>query len=918
MTYAVGQRWLSHADSEMGLGIIVEHELRRVTLHFPAVEEERTYATENAPLTRVRLREGEKLSTRDGRSFTVTAVHEEQGLLIYEAGDGEHKELIAELDMDDHIDLGTPRQRLLTSQFDSHASFALRVTTCRHVDRLQRSGLRGMLGTRTALLPHQLYVANEVGKRSAPRVLLADEVGLGKTIEAGIILHRQLLNVDAQRALIMVPDSLQFQWLVEMRRRFNLNFALFDEERMQHSDSDNAFEEEQLVLCATSLFGNEDYAAQALEASWDLVIVDEVHRIPWSSAEESSRESSEFRFLRALAAHSPGLLLLTATPEQVGQEAHFARLSLLDPERFHDFDAFSAEEAQYRQWSDMLDELDQGHTPEALPADIDRDLTQEQQAAALLDRYGTGRVLFRNARSAVGGFPERELLRHPLAVDADAPAAYAQLYPDTQIEQEQWLQEDPRVQWLVTQLKSLRPSKVLVICAHADTALALENFLQLRAGIRSAAFHEHLSLIERDRAAAYFAEQDQGAQALICSEIGGEGRNFQFAQHLILFDLPQHPDQLEQRIGRLDRIGQREKIFIHVPFIEGSAQETLMRWYDEGMNLFRSSCSAGDMVLEHFAPRLFAELNERSADFEALLQDTSAFTAQTRQELSEGRDRLLERSSCNTAAGEALAQAINETEDPEVLGSYLESLCAITGIEHEEHGEYSAVLRPGEQELLAVFPELPEDGCTVTVSRELALQREDWIFMGWEHPWMEGAMETLLASSLGQACVGALTLKGVPTGSRLYELVFTVSLSAPRHLGVHRYLSLAPQRLLLDSNARDLSALLPHERLNERVEKLPRGAASKIVRQLRSEIEERIDAAEKSFDAQLETLKKEAMDAYSHTMDTEIDRLQALQRVNPAVRDEEIDSLCARRDAGLAALNAARSSLQGARLVLTR
>ncbi|MDP5053417.1 MAG: RNA polymerase-associated protein RapA, partial [Congregibacter sp.] len=865
MSYAIGQRWLSHADSELGLGIVVELDGRRVSVHFPAVEEERTYAIENAPLTRVKLREGDALVARDGRKLQVLAVHEEQQLLMYEvAGEGQ-RELLAELDLDDHIDLATPRQRLLASQFDSHAAFALRMQTCQHLDQLQQSGLRGLLGTRTALLPHQLYVANEVGKRHAPRVLLADEVGLGKTIEAGMILHRQLLSGDSRRVLIMVPESLQFQWLVEMRRRFNLQFALFDESRlMEGSEGINAFDEEQLVLCATSLFLDPNARALALDADWDMLIVDEVHRLAWSPG----NASEEFTFLETMAAQVPGLLLLTATPEQVGQEAHFARLAVLDPERFHDFDAFAAEESQYKRWSALIDALDRGESLQDLaqdmPADIDATASPERQIAALLDRYGTGRVLFRNARASVGGFPVREMHAHPLPA-MDNPI-YQQLYPDLHIDTEQWLQEDPRVAWLVAQLKSLRPQKVLVICAKAETALALESYLQLRAGIRSAAFHEQLSLIERDRAAAYFAEQEQGAQALICSEIGGEGRNFQFAQHLILFDLPEHPDQLEQRIGRLDRIGQQDRIFIHVPYIQGSAQETLMRWYHEGIDLFRASCSAGHMILSHFQTALQAQLVQRTPDFETLLKDTAVFSKRTRKELSEGRDKLLERSSCNAAQGAALGKAISGIEDPGVLGRYLEDMCAVTGVEHEEYGEHSSILRRGEQELLEIFPDVPEDGCTVTVSREQALQREDWLFLGWEHPWMENAMSTLIGSSLGQASVGAMTLKGVPAGSRLYEMLFTVSLSAPRALGLQRYLPLAPKRLLLDANGRDLSKLLTHARLNERVEKLPRGTVSKIVRELREEIEARIDDAEQSFATELASRQSEASQHYAQQL----------------------------------------------------
>ena len=100
-------------------------------------------------------------------------------------------------------------------------------------------------------------------------------------------------------------------------------------------------------------------------------------------------------------------------------------------------------------------------------------------------------------------------------------------------------------------------------------------------------FHEGLPLVQRDRNAAWFAEPD-GAQLLICSEIGSEGRNFQFAHHLVLFDLPLNPGLLEQRIGRLDRIGQTQTIRIHVPYVESSSEECVLDWYHRGLDAIRN------------------------------------------------------------------------------------------------------------------------------------------------------------------------------------------------------------------------------------------------------------------------------------------------------------------------------------------
>jgi len=227
--YRIGQRWVSHADAQLGLGIIVEVEGRRVTLNFPAVGEERTYAMENAPLTRLSFKVGDHVATVEGVELVVTEVGEQHGLLVYTGLDHHDAEIsISELELDAFVQLTTPQQRLLNGHFDKTEEFALRVATLYHTDRLQRCNTRGLMGSRTSLLPHQVYIANEVGQRHAPRVLLADEVGLGKTIEAGMIMQQQLLTGRSQRILVLVPDTLLHQWLVEMLRRFNLHFSLFD------------------------------------------------------------------------------------------------------------------------------------------------------------------------------------------------------------------------------------------------------------------------------------------------------------------------------------------------------------------------------------------------------------------------------------------------------------------------------------------------------------------------------------------------------------------------------------------------------------------------------------------------------------------------------------------------------------------
>jgi len=944
MEYLIGQRWVSHADAQLGLGVVVDVEPRRITLSFPAVGEERTYASDNAPLTRLRFKEGDHISTVDGVELIVGSVDEHHGLLMYTGVDHHEQQLtVSELELDAFVQLTTPQQRLLNGHFDKNADFALRVATLQHTDRLQGSPARGLMGSRTTLLHHQLYIANEVGQRHAPRVLLADEVGLGKTIEAGMIIHQQLLTGRASRTLVLVPPSLLHQWLVEMLRRFNLRFSLFDAERLAGMDEGNPFEAEQLVLCSLDLFAdNSALQALALDAPWDLVVVDEAHHLQWSgdattvdtadvdTADVDTADvdtatvdtaGEDYRFVEKLAAHSAGLLLLTATPEQIGQASHFARLRLLDPSRFHDLATFSEEEQQYRRLSEMADALEQGKIPDDLPADLDRSEKPAQLIEQLLDRHGTGRVLFRNTRAAVEGFPKRAMHRYALA----QPEEYAHarmdletsLHPELPYIDDSWLDFDPRVSWLESTLKALRPEKVLVICAHADTAVALEHHLQMRAGIRSAAFYEGLSIMERDRAAAYFADENGGAQTLVCSEIGSEGRNFQFAHHLILFDLPLNPDLLEQRIGRLDRIGQQQDVQIHVPYLEHSAQHTLLDWYDRGLDLFQDSCSAGYMIFQTFRDRLLPELERRSPAFEELLTDSAEFTLRTRKELREGRDRLLERNSCKRDIADQLINEILTLESGDILEQYLEALCEAFGVDQEFHSEHTLILRPSEHMLTGHFPGVDEEGTTVTFSREKGLAREDMEFITWEHPMILEAMDMVLSTELGNAAIGTIKLKGVPAGTMLLEALYTVNCVAPRALQVERFLPLSPLRLLVDARGKQLADLVPHERLNALVERVKKSTALAIIKQVHKEVDAKMRLANAMAEARLQDILAEAKQRMRADLGAELARLEALREVNPAIRDEELQHVRYRMDECALHIDHASLQLQALRLIIT-
>lgn len=942
--YQPGQRWISDSEAELGLGTILAEDGRLLTVLYPATGETRQYATRNAPLTRVRFAPGDEITHFEGWKLTVQEVEDIDGLLVYHGLNAQHQPVtMPETQLSNFIQFRLASDRLFAGQIDPLSWFALRYHSLEHNSRLLQSSLWGLGGARAQPIAHQLHIAREVADRIAPRVLLADEVGLGKTIEAGLVIHRQLLSGRASRVLILVPENLQHQWLVEMRRRFNLDVALFDAERFMESDASNPFEDCQLALVALEWLKDDEKAQDALfAAGWDLLVVDEAHHLVW----HPGQASAEYSLVEQLAEVIPGVLLLTATPEQLGQDSHFARLRLLDPARFHDLEAFRAESSQYRPVAEAVQELlDQGKlSTQARDAigsflgDEGRDLLDavdsgDNDARArlvreLLDRHGTGRLLFRNTRAAVQGFPERELHPYPLPSPdeylelplGDHPELYPEVSYQAQDElddEQHWWRIDPRVEWLIDTLKMLKKFKVLVICAHAETALDLEDALRVRSGIPATVFHEGMSILERDRAAAYFADEEFGAQVLICSEIGSEGRNFQFAHHLVLFDLPAHPDLLEQRIGRLDRIGQKHRIQLHVPYLENSPQERLFQWYHQALNAFLATCPTGNALQHQFGPRLLPLLeNGDDAQWQQLVDEATAERIRLEGELHSGRDRLLELNSGGAGEGEALVEAILEQDDQFTLPIYMEELFNAFGIDSEDHSDNALILRPSEKMLDASFPLGDDEAVTITYDREQALAREDMQFLTWEHPMVQGGMDLVLSGSMGNTAVALIKNKALKPGTVLLELLYVSEVVGPRKLQLGRFLPPAALRCLLDANGNDLAPKVGFETLNDQLESVPRASANKFVQAQRDVLAKQINDAEaKVMPRHIERVA-EAKRRLIAELDEELARLIALRAVNPSVRDSEIEALREQREQSLAMFDKAALRLEAIRVLV--
>ncbi len=893
-TWARGQRWVSDSEPELGLGIITASGDGRVDIHFPAAGEKRCYATDSAPLRRVKFLRGDRIKLHSSEEVEVLGVSEENGLLIYQT---ENRE-IKEAELSDSISFSKPQERLFGGKLDEPADFDLRGEALRRRAEMRRSPVRGLVGARMDLIPHQLFIADEVANRPRPRVLLADQVGLGKTIEACLILHRLILTGRAQRVLILVPEPLVHQWFVELLRRFQLSFSIFDEgrcEAIEYGDPEcNPFSDSQWVLAAVEFLAeNEARATQAREAEWDILVVDEAHHLEWSPG----APGPAYEMVRGLAEVTAGLLLLTATPQQLGPDGHFARLQLLDPERHSDLEKYREETQHYEEVAAVVEALAAGEKVNEklqkwvagrgrLESGV-QDLLDEKPAARerlmsdLLDSFGVGRVMFRNTRAKLGGFPQRE---PRLAAVED------------------------KLKWLSDLLEKYGEEKVVVITRTRELAEEILEQLRDATGVVGALFHEELSLLQRDRNAAFFAEPD-GARILVCSEIGSEGRNFQFARHLVLYDLPEDVDLLEQRIGRLDRIGQRGTIQVHVPYFPDTEEQVRVRWLEEGLDAFRASPAGAAEIQCELEEDLDEALSEPEL-VDSLIEKTLICRKRISERLAHGQDRLLGRSSHRPERSAWLVEKIREWDESTDFEDFLLRLFEHSGLHIEELGKRRYFLLPGNLKSDA-FPALPHEGMTVTLDRQRALEREQEAFLTWDHPMVRGALDLMLGSESGNASFAIWDAPGDKI--ILLEAWLVVECVAPAELHVERFLPQTPMRVLVDHKGSDHS-----ENSAFANPPLRKGDAAGLLRNekvKRTFLPAMLDHARTLGTRRSKVVIELALLAMRERMTSEISRMRDLAEVNDHIRPEEITALEQREEELASVIQNARVRLDAVRLI---
>lgn len=905
------QRYSSQGEPELGVGIVTETGKGRVKIHFPISNETRLYAIASAPLRRVVFKVGDTIVDNDNQQLKVKRVEQEGELFMYFGKDRK----FSEAELGDVSVLHAVDDRLFMGDVDTPTMFDLRRETLKLNHRRRISKVSGFVGGRIDLIPHQLYIAHEVSTRYAPRVLLSDQVGLGKTIEACLILHRLLLSGRISRVIILVPESLIHQWFVELLRRFNLWFNIFDEKRCASLDDNapegNPFLDDQLIICSTEfLAGSEKRALQAISASWDMLVVDEAHHLDWSVG----KVSPEYDVVEQLSKVAKGLLLLTATPEQLGQESHFARLRLLDPVRYANYDDFKNESYDHKKIANIVEKLSKGKKVNAKETKILTSIFSSQRIESLnkggekeknnliedlLDQHGPGRVLFRNTRSAMNGFPKRKAHLIPLNLKKDHDlwinrltnefAHDMELTTENSNKKQFWFSQDPRVSWLLKTMKDLHQAKVLLICKSKEKVLALEKALDKESNLKVGVFHEDLTIVQRDRNAAWFSEAN-GARLLLCSEIGSEGRNFQFAQHLILFDLPFHPELLEQRIGRLDRIGQTKDINIHIPYVVESPQNVLVRWFHEGLNAFEENLEGGNKIYKLFSERLLNIANsypskEIDSQLETLISETIVFHKDMKKTLADGRDKLLEMNSFRPKDAANLVKSIQKEDVDKSLENYFTRVFEYFNVEMEDIAPQTYLLHPNRSSA-EVFPSIPREGLPVTFNRKRALSREDISFLSWDHPMTTGAIDMVLSSGTGSASYGIL--RGSDSRGLLLEVLFVLETAGEQSIYVDRFLPNTTLRVVVDFSGDDVTDEYSVEFLNKNL--IP-GQIDDLLdndvfveKVLPNMISQATKIAAKHGAIEISN----GLQNMNHTLDHEINRLKILQKKNKDIRQEEI------------------------------
>jgi ATP-dependent helicase HepA len=749
-----GDRLTHRFNPELGPGEVREVRGRQLSVYFRDAEQTLGFAVNADALVPLTLVPGSRVRL-ESTGETVVVESCSDGRCLLEDGRtvaaGELWPLPVEL---------PPLDRLARGRVDAFEDFANRIDGLRLLRIRQADGLGSFLGGRIQIFPHQLYAAERACHSDPVRWLLADEVGLGKTVEACLIMNRLLHTGRADRTLVVAPETLTLQWLGELWRKYHQAFVLLDAKRLADVANDygpdfNPFDvHRRAIIGLETLASRRRLTEQAVASGIDLLVVDEAHHLRRPPGHPGNEE---YRAVAPIAALGRHVLLLTATPLEDDAHGFFRLLQLLRPEEFPEGSAFEERLARREPLppcTSATRRADIGGLPPRVPAPVDLHGPEWLPGWQLLHR------LAQTMRSQPAANAVEERRKADRVVRALAsPAALAAVVDRNDDPLRALIGEaeraDPRVRWLVEQAAHWQQAgeKTLVFVAHRETLEHLKGEIERQGRARVGLFHEDLAPERRDIEVAQF-RLSEGPGLLISTEAGGEGRNFEFCRRLILFDLPWNPAVVEQRIGRLDRIGRTlptEIVYFRPPLGFGRAVAALY----EAIGLFTEPLGGMERELRHVA---------RAVEREALTGpeevDPAAFAA-VLEEAQEAHGRVQQ-----AAYHELHRDPYLPAMAPEILSRVPPELDALNedlvmralhrfGFETDvQSGQRSWMIEFGYEALLDQLPGVPAGSRWLgTFSREEAVEHETLDFFATGHPLVEGVLTELEEGRRGRVAL---------------------------------------------------------------------------------------------------------------------------------------------------------------------
>ncbi|MFZ5469631.1 MAG: helicase-related protein [Myxococcota bacterium] len=844
-------RYLPQPEWGVGHLLSLEEGGAKALVLFPAREGGPVIvSTRQGALVAHQLSVGDAVCTAKGRSAKVSGeVSGGRGLRRYEiVYDGGGEDELPESELRALAPTPDALTLLKQGRAGDAKNFVLRRAALHLDDERRCDALGALLASRVMVKPHQVGVVQRVLSARRPRFILADEVGLGKTIEAGMVFSALRLSGLAHRVLVVAPSHLTVQWLVELFHKFNQLFTLMDGERYAQSLKEQPGVSpwarfDKIVTSLELLSRTDEHRAEAAHprAFWDLVIIDEAHHLKGEKA---------FAAARALANNAWGLLLLTATPMQLDPAEYQSLLTLVEPATAPTAKELETRLARQEELSVAVRKLLEGGKPSAavkmlaerFPHDAQLRGLEDKEAllSHLAETYSLSDRLIRNRRAVVGGFSPRRLHRHPVELPAaeraareealaalreqpklkgaplanllrrleSSPAAFLAVLKSTQA----LAGKAPHVALpsrdakflafhaCLTRIWKSEPSaKVLVFTESRDTLESVQAKLR-EENVEALAYHGDLPLLERDRQVARFRDPE-GPKVLLCTEVGGEGRNFQFAHHLVNYDLPWSPAAMEQRIGRLDRIGQTQPVEIHVFEPEGTLSADVLAVLADSVGVFGETVGGLDAVLEEVEGRLTELALSPPSERAEYRSELKRRVETAREQVRRAYDPLLDLRSFDREAvrglveraqrrfglideGEALEEEVEDAlwavarDLDERLEETVTELARKVGIgvdTDEQVDAFQCAFHFGHALNVEALPGLSLEEKTVLGSfwRDTAVEQEENDFFATGHPIVEALFGFLRDGPYGRNGVRFIERRG-PSKARGLELLFHI------------------------------------------------------------------------------------------------------------------------------------------------